>query len=95
MRTTLSLDEGLIKGLMKTTKARTNTGAVHLAISECVRRKKLEGLKSLSGKIHLDLDWRELEEQEWSPKRSGRDAGVAIAEASVRTECFNRPGETG
>lgn len=64
MRTTLSLDDVLIRELMEATKAKTKTEAIHLAISEFVRRKKLEGLKALSGKIHLDLDWRELEEQE-------------------------------
>ena len=62
MRTTLSLDDGLVKELLAVTGAKTE--AIHLAISECVRRKKLEGLKALSGKIHLHLDWRESEEQE-------------------------------
>ena len=31
---------------------------------EFVRRKKIEGLLALEGKVHLDLDWRELEELE-------------------------------
>jgi len=64
MRTTLSLDDGLIKELMKVTGARTKTAAIHLAISEFLRRKKLEGLLALEGKVRLDLDWRELEEVE-------------------------------
>ena len=64
MRTTMSLDAVLIKELMEITKARTKTEAIHLAISEYIRRRKLEGLKALSGKIRLDLDWRELEERE-------------------------------
>jgi len=64
MRTTLNLDEDLVGELMKATKAKTKTEAIHLAISEFVRHRKLEGLKALSGKIHFDLDWRELEEQE-------------------------------
>ena len=64
MRTTLSLDDGLIKELMKVTGARTKTAAIHLAISEFLRRKKLEGLLALEGKVRLDLDWRELEELE-------------------------------
>jgi hypothetical protein len=62
MRTTLSLDEGLIRELMEVTGAKTE--AIHLAISEFLRRKKIEGLLALEGKIHLDLDWRELEELE-------------------------------
>ncbi|HLC40057.1 MAG TPA: type II toxin-antitoxin system VapB family antitoxin [Methylomirabilota bacterium] len=64
MRTTLSLDDGLIKELMKVTGAKTKTEAIHLAISEFIRRKKVEGLLALEGKVHLDLDWRELEELE-------------------------------
>jgi Arc/MetJ family transcription regulator len=64
MRTGLNLDEELIKELMKVTGATTKVEAVHLAISEFIRRKKLEGLKALSGTIHLHLDWREMETQE-------------------------------
>jgi len=64
MRTTMSLDDKLIKELMKVTGARTKTEAIHLAISEFIRRKKIEGLLALEGKVFLDLDWRELEELE-------------------------------
>ncbi|MGH7411225.1 MAG: type II toxin-antitoxin system VapB family antitoxin [Candidatus Methylomirabilis sp.] len=64
MRTTLDLDEGLVKELVKVTKAKTKTKAIHIAIREFIRRRKLEGLKALSGKIRLDLDWRALEEVE-------------------------------
>ena len=64
MRTTLNLDEELLKELMKVTQAKTKTEAIHLAIREFLRAKKVEGLLSLEGKVHLDLDWRELEEIE-------------------------------
>ena len=64
MRTTLSLDDGLTKELMKVTGTKTKTAAIHLAISEFIRRKKIEGLLALEGKVRLDLDWRELEEVE-------------------------------
>lgn len=64
MRTTLDLDEKLIKELLAVTGAKTKTGAIHLAISEFLRQKKIEQLLALEGKIHLDLDWRELEERE-------------------------------
>jgi hypothetical protein len=64
MRTALSLDDVLIKELMEVTKAKTRTEAIHLAVSEFLRRKKVEGLLALEGKIHLDLDWRELEKRE-------------------------------
>lgn len=64
MRTTLSLDDGLIKELMEVTGATTKTEAIHVAMSEFVRKKKLEGLKALSGKIRLADNWQELEELE-------------------------------
>lgn len=64
MRTTLRLDDGLVQELMKITEAKTKTEAIHLAISEFIRRKKIEGLLALEGKVPLDVDWRELEERE-------------------------------
>ena len=64
MRTTMRLDDKLIKELMAVTGARTKTEAIHLAISEFIRRKKLEGLKALSGKIRIADNWQELEELE-------------------------------
>ena len=64
MRTTMRLEGALIKELMAVTGAKTKTEAIHLAISEFLRRKKIEGLLALEGKVRLDLDWRELEELE-------------------------------
>jgi Arc/MetJ family transcription regulator len=64
VRITINLDEPLVKELMAVTGAKTKTEAIHQALTEFVRRRKREGLKALSGKIHLDLDWRELENQE-------------------------------
>ena len=64
MRTTLILDDKLITELMAVTRARTKTAAIHLAITEFLRKKKVEGLLALEGKVHLDLDWREMEELE-------------------------------
>ena len=64
MRTTLDLDEKLIRKLMDVTAAKTKTEAIHQAAAELIRRKKLDQLKSLSGTIHLDLDWKRLEEVE-------------------------------
>jgi hypothetical protein len=49
---------------MKATGARTKTDAIHQAISEALRRKKLDKLKSLSGKIRINLDWQKQEDVE-------------------------------
>ncbi len=64
MCTTLSFDEELIKELMRVTGAKTKVEAIHLAISEFVRRKKLESLLTPEGMLPLDVDWRELKERE-------------------------------
>jgi Arc/MetJ family transcription regulator len=64
MRTTLNLDDALVHELMKATRARTKTDAIHQAISDMIRRKKLTKLKSLSGKIRINLDWRKQEDVE-------------------------------
>lgn len=64
MRTTLDLNEKLIRELMDVTAAKTKTEAIHQAAAELIRRKKLDQLKSLSGTIHLDLNWKSLEEAE-------------------------------
>ena len=64
MRTTLNLDDELVRELMKVTRARTKTDAIHQAISDMIRRKKLDKLKSLSGKIRINLDWRKQEDVE-------------------------------
>ena len=64
MRTTLDLNEKLIRELMIVTAAKTKTEAIHQAAAEMIQRKKLDQLKSLSGTIDLDLDWKRLEQAE-------------------------------
>lgn len=64
MRTTLAIDEKLLEEAMKCTGEKTRTAVVNHALKEFVRRKKLEGLKNLSGKVHIDLDWRKMEAEE-------------------------------
>lgn len=64
MRTTLDLNEKLMRELMDVTAAKTKTEAIHQAAAELIRRKKLDQLKSLSGTIHLNLDWKSLEQAE-------------------------------
>ena len=56
MRTTLNLSETLIAELMKVSGVKTKTEALHLAISEFIRQKKLAKLRSLSGKLQLHRD---------------------------------------
>ena len=53
MRTTLNLDDKLLADLMRVTDAKTKTDAIQEAMAALVRRKKLDKLRSLSGRIRL------------------------------------------
>lgn len=51
MRTTLDLSEKLIKDLMTVEKGATKTAAIEKAIEEYVRRKRVDGLISMMGRM--------------------------------------------
>jgi len=74
MRTTLDLADDLMRELLRLTGASTKTAAVEAAITEYVRRRRIEKLMAIAGKIDFDLDWRALEAEEVREggKRSGR-----------------------
>ena len=54
MRTTVTLDEKLVKELVKFTDAKTKTAAVAIAVKEQIRRAKLKKLAALLGTIAID-----------------------------------------
>ncbi|MFB3922160.1 MAG: type II toxin-antitoxin system VapB family antitoxin [Terriglobia bacterium] len=60
MRTTLNIDDTLLRFIMKETRATTKTRAVRQALQEYVRRRKIEKLIALKGKIRFDVDWKTL-----------------------------------
>ena len=60
MRTTITLDESLVRELLKLSHAKTKTAAVALAVKEQIRRTKLKKLADLLGTI--DVDEKELEQ---------------------------------
>ncbi|MCD6224311.1 MAG: type II toxin-antitoxin system VapB family antitoxin [Deltaproteobacteria bacterium] len=60
MRTTVTLNEALIRELMKFSDTKTKTAAVALAVKEQIRRAKLKQLASLLGTV--DVDEKAIEE---------------------------------
>jgi hypothetical protein len=56
MRTTLILPEGLVDAAREATGLRSKTDTVVYALKEVIRRKRIEDLKSMFGKIDIDLD---------------------------------------
>ena len=54
MRTTVTLDENLVRELVKFSSAKTKTAAVALAVKEQIRRAKLKKLAGLLGAVDID-----------------------------------------
>ncbi len=60
MRTTLNLRDDLLADLMRLTRAKTRTEAVNRALAEWIRRKRIEALKALRGKLPVEGDLAKL-----------------------------------
>ena len=54
MRTTVTLDEALVRELLELSDASTKTAAVSLAVKEQIRRAKLKRLSELLGNVDVD-----------------------------------------
>ena len=54
MRTTVTLDEKLVKELVEFTEAKTKTAAVAIAVKEQIRRAKQKKLADLLGTVAID-----------------------------------------
>jgi len=64
MRATLNIPDELVGQAQEATGARTKTEAIVIALKEVVRRKKIEELLALRGKIDIDYDWKDEEARE-------------------------------
>ena len=60
MRTTITIDDAIFGELMRFTQAKTRTEAINRALSEWLRRQKIEKLKALRGKLEFAGDLDEL-----------------------------------
>ena len=60
MRTTVTLDETLVRELLKFSKTQTKTAAVTQAVKKQIRRAKLKQLASLLGTV--DINEKAIEE---------------------------------
>ena len=60
MRTTLNIDDSIIRDLMRYTDARTKTEAVNKAIAEWVRRKRIDEFRALRGNIRWEGNLEEM-----------------------------------
>ncbi|HBG04275.1 MAG: hypothetical protein A2075_03075 [Geobacteraceae bacterium GWC2_58_44] len=64
MRATLIIPDKLIEEVQRLSGQKTKTGAIITVMEEYVRRKKMEDLLALRGKVEIDYDWKEEEAAE-------------------------------
>jgi uncharacterized metal-binding protein len=64
MRTTLTLDSNILTKLKKYTHVKTKSKSVIIAIESYIKRKKLEEIIKLKGKINFDKEADELRHYE-------------------------------
>ena len=55
MRTTITIEEDVLDELVRETKARSKASAVKIAIRGYLKRKKIEKIMSMKGKLDFDL----------------------------------------
>ena len=56
MRTTLDIPEALVEEARRALGFKSKTDTVVLALRELVRRRRLDDLKALMGRVRLDVD---------------------------------------
>lgn len=64
MRATITIEKNILDRLVKETKSKTKVAAVRKAIDEYLRRKKIEKIKSMKGKLEFDLTAYEIRHHE-------------------------------
>lgn len=64
MRATVTIEKDKLDELLKETKSRSKASAVKVAIDEYLRRKKIEKIKSMKGKLEFTMTADEIRHRE-------------------------------
>jgi metal-responsive CopG/Arc/MetJ family transcriptional regulator len=64
MRATVTIEKDILDELIKETRAKSKATAVRQAIKEYLKRKKIERIKSMKGKLEFDLTAHEIRHYE-------------------------------
>lgn len=64
MRATLNIPDDLINEVQRLSGEKTKTQAIVTVMEDYIRRKKMQDLISLRGKVAIDYDWEREEEAE-------------------------------
>ena len=57
MKTTLNISEELLEEAVRLTGFRTKTEAIHKALTELIRKQKIEEIIGQAGKLDFNNDW--------------------------------------
>ena len=64
MRATLNIPDELLKDVQLLSGDTSKTGAIVVAMEDFVRRRRMESLIALKGKVAIDYDWQQAEQDE-------------------------------
>jgi Arc/MetJ family transcription regulator len=64
MRATVTIDKDVLDNLLAETHAKSKASAVKIVINEYLRRKKIEKIKSMKGKLEFDKSADEIRHYE-------------------------------
>jgi hypothetical protein len=64
MRSTVTIDNKRLDELVYETNARSKASAVNEAITEYLRRKKIDRIMSMKGKLDFDMDYDKMRHRE-------------------------------
>ena len=64
MRATVTIEKDVLDELQRETRSKSKATAVKLAIREYLRRKKIEKIKSMKGKLEFDMTADEIRHYE-------------------------------
>ncbi len=64
MRSTITIEKSILDRLLKETKARTKAAAVKIAINEYLKRRKIEEIMAMKGKLMFDSNGEKIKRHE-------------------------------
>lgn len=67
MRTTLDIPEDILAEAMRLSGAKSKTSTIIMSLQEFINRKKIEKLRTLRGKLDLDIDLDVLRQDRTAP----------------------------
>lgn len=64
MRTTLDIDDFLVKKLLEVTREKSKTKAITIAIEDYIKKKRIKKIISYQGKLDMENNWQQQEKEE-------------------------------